>query len=122
MANTPISGFTSGAPAQSTDELVIARSGANFKLTADDLKTLSIGAGSVSIASGKTLTGSNTLTLAGTDATTMTFPATSGTVATLNTAQTFTALQTINRSGEQLALGSAGSNSGVMSFAGLRSP
>ena len=80
-----------------------------------------VGAGSVSIASGKTLTGSNTLTLAGTDATTMTFPATSGTVATLNTAQTFTALQTLNRSGEQLALGSAGSNSGVMSFAGSTS-
>ena len=71
MANTPISGFTSGAPAQSTDELVIARSGANFKLTAGDLKTLSIGAGSVSVASGKTLTGSNTLTLAGTDGSTL---------------------------------------------------
>jgi hypothetical protein len=121
MANTPISGFTSGAPAQSADEVVVARGGANFKLTAGDLKTLSIGSGSVSIASGKTLTGSNTLTLAGTDATTMTFPATSGTVATLNTAQTFTALQTLNRSGEQLALGSAGSNSGVMSFAGSTS-
>ena len=40
MANTPISGFTSGAPAQSTDELVIARSGANFKLTADNVLAL----------------------------------------------------------------------------------
>ena len=80
-----------------------------------------VGAGTLNVASGKTLTGSNTLTLAGTDATTMTFPATSGTVATLNTAQTFTALQTFNRSGEQLALGSAGANSGVMSFAGSTS-
>lgn len=33
MANTPISGFTSGAPAQPGDEIVIARSGANYKLT-----------------------------------------------------------------------------------------
>lgn len=33
MANTPISGFASGAPAQAGDEFVIARSGANFKLT-----------------------------------------------------------------------------------------
>jgi len=40
MANTPISGFTSGAPAQSTDELVIARGGANFKLTADNVRAL----------------------------------------------------------------------------------
>ena len=91
------------------------------KATIDQAKSFIVGAGSVSIASGKTLTGSNTLTLAGTDATTMTFPATSGTVATLNTAQTFTALQTINGSGEQLALGSAGANSGVMSFAGSTS-
>jgi hypothetical protein len=91
------------------------------KATIDQAKTFIVGAGSVSIASGKTLTGSNTLTLAGTDGTTMTFPATSGTVATLNTAQTFTALQTLNRSGEQLALGSAGANSGVMSFAGSTS-
>jgi hypothetical protein len=96
MANTPISGFTSGAPAQSTDELVIARSGANFKLTADDLKTLSIGDGSVSIASGKTLTGSNTLTLAGTDGTTMTFPATSATLARTDAGNTFTGAQTFS--------------------------
>lgn len=46
------------------------------------------------IATGKVLTVSNTLTLAGTDGTTMTFPATSDTVAGLGTAQTFTAGQT----------------------------
>jgi len=119
MANTKISDFTSGAPAQSGDEFVIARSGANFKLAGSDIKTLAVGAGSVSVASTKTLTASNTLTLAGTDSTTMTFPATSGTVATLNTAQTFTAKQTIDLSGEQLALG--GTNTGVMSLAGSTS-
>jgi len=37
MANTPISGFTSGAPAQPGDEIVIARSGANYKLTLSDV-------------------------------------------------------------------------------------
>lgn len=43
------------------------------------------------VTSGKSLTVNNTLTLAGTDATTMTFPATTGTVATLGqTAQRFT--------------------------------
>jgi hypothetical protein len=38
-----------------------------------------------------------------------------------DTANTFTAKQTINLSGEQLALGAAGSNSGVMSLAGSTS-
>ena len=47
----------------------------------------------LTIADGKTLTASNTLTLAGTDATTMTFPATSATVAGLSILETFTASQ-----------------------------
>lgn len=96
MANTPISGFTSGSPAQSTDEFVIARSGSNFKLTGSDLKTLSVGAGSVDVASGKTLTASNTLTLAGTDGTTMTFPSTSATLARTDAGNTFTGAQTFS--------------------------
>lgn len=48
----------------------------------------------LTIANGKTLTANNSLTLAGTDATTMTFPSTSQTVAGLGLAQTFTAAQT----------------------------
>lgn len=44
---------------------------------------------------GKTLTFSNSLTLAGTDATTMTFPTTSATIARTDAAQTFTGNQTI---------------------------
>lgn len=44
----------------------------------------------VAITDGKALNVSNTLTLAGTDATTMTFPATSDAVATLTVTQTFT--------------------------------
>ena len=47
-------------------------------------------------ASGKKLTASNTLTLAGTDGTTMTFPATSATVARTDAANTFTGVQTLD--------------------------
>jgi len=46
--------------------------------------------GTFTLTSGKTLTATNTLTLAGTDGTTMTFPSTSGTVVTLDLAQTLT--------------------------------
>jgi hypothetical protein len=48
----------------------------------------------LAVADGKTLTASNSLTLAGTDATTMTFPTTSATIARTDAAQTFTGLQT----------------------------
>jgi hypothetical protein len=47
----------------------------------------------LAVADGKTLTASNSLTLAGTDATTMTFPTTSATIARTDAAQTFTGLQ-----------------------------
>lgn len=57
----------------------------------------------LTIADGKTLTVSNSLTLAGTDATTMTFPASSATVAGLGIAQTFTAAQTFAGSSSVLA-------------------
>jgi hypothetical protein len=40
MADTKISALASGAPAQPGDELVIARSGSNFKLTNTNLLTL----------------------------------------------------------------------------------
>lgn len=52
-------------------------------------------AGSLAVASGKTFTVSNTLTLAGTDSTTMTFPGTSATIARTDAAQTFTGAQTL---------------------------
>lgn len=48
------------------------------------------------VASGKSLSVSNTLTLAGTDATTMTFPTTSATIARTDAAQTFTGVQTFS--------------------------
>lgn len=40
MADTKISALTSGNPAQSTDEIPIARSGANFKITAGSIAAL----------------------------------------------------------------------------------
>jgi len=49
----------------------------------------------LTIADGKTLTASNTLTLAGTDSTTMTFPATSSTVMTTATPGTLTGSMTL---------------------------
>ena len=48
------------------------------------------------IADGKTFTVNHSLTLAGTDTTTMTFPATSATIARTDAAQTFTGSQTFN--------------------------
>ncbi len=51
--------------------------------------------GLLSIASAKTLTASNSLTLAGTDSTTMTFPTTSATIARTDAANTFTGVQTM---------------------------
>lgn len=49
----------------------------------------------LTILNGKTLTANNTLTLAGTDSTTMTFPTTSATIARTDAAQTFVGIQTI---------------------------
>jgi hypothetical protein len=60
-------------------------------------------ASTLTIADGKTLTASNSLTLAGTDATTMTFPASSATVAGLAIAQSFTAKQTFTGATGSLA-------------------
>lgn len=50
----------------------------------------------LTIANGKTLTANNSITLSGTDSTTMTFPATSATIARTDAAQTFTGTQTFS--------------------------
>jgi hypothetical protein len=50
----------------------------------------------LAVADGKTFTVNHSLTLAGTDATTMTFPATSATIARTDSAQTFTGSQTFS--------------------------
>lgn len=51
---------------------------------------------SIAVGSGKTFTASNTMTLNGTDSTTMTFPTTSATLARTDAAQTFTGVQTFS--------------------------
>ena len=50
----------------------------------------------LAVADGKTFTASKTLTLTGTDSTTMTFPTTSATIARTDAAQTFTGAQTFS--------------------------
>lgn len=50
----------------------------------------------LTLADGKTLTVNHSLTLAGTDSTTMTFPSTSATIARTDAAQTFTGTQTFS--------------------------
>jgi hypothetical protein len=50
----------------------------------------------LTIANGKTLTANHSLTLAGTDSTTMTFPSTSASIARTDADQTFTGIQTFN--------------------------
>lgn len=64
----------------------------------------------ITIADGKTLTANHSLTLAGTDGTTMTFPSTSASVARTDAAQTFTGNQTITGAiiGDVQALSGAG--------------
>jgi hypothetical protein len=52
MADTKISALTSGAPALATDETIVARSGANYKLTVSDI-TSSLGS-PVTVANGGT--------------------------------------------------------------------
>lgn len=48
----------------------------------------------LTLADGKTLTANNSITFSGTDATTMTFPATDASIARIDAAQTFTGTQT----------------------------
>lgn len=52
--------------------------------------------GTITVASGKSAAVSNSLTLAGTDSTTMTFPGTNASVARIDAAQTFTGIQTFS--------------------------
>lgn len=57
--------------------------------------TISTSTGTLTITNGKVISFSNTITFAGTDSTTMTFPSTSATIARTDAANTFTGVQTI---------------------------
>lgn len=87
-------------------------------LTAGVLKvggnTVAAPAGTLAIASGKTLTANNTITMAGTDSTTMTFPSTTATIARTDAGQTFTGAQTLAE-GASVTLDAAGSADGAWS-------
>jgi hypothetical protein len=84
-------------------------------------------AATLTIADGKTLTANASLTLAGTDATTMTFPSTSQTIAGLGVAQTFTANQTVQASdtrtgdvlGKQVMTGTATGSPFTVTITGI---
>ena len=70
--------------------------------------------GTLTIASGKTLSMNNSLTFSGTDSTTITFPATSATLAGLGIAQTFTAANTFSNASFNLTgLGAITCTSGL---------
>lgn len=60
------------------------------------IRTLAVGAGTVAITAGKAFAVTASLTLAGTDGTTQTFPTTSATIARTDAAQTFTGVQTFS--------------------------
>jgi hypothetical protein len=75
-----------------------ASTGAFTTLTATTLNgnAFTTGTGTLTLGAGKTLTANNSLTLAGTDTTTMTFPTTSASIARTDAAQTFTGTQTFS--------------------------
>jgi hypothetical protein len=64
----------------------------------------------LTLADNKTFTVNNTLTMAGTDSTTMTFPTTSATIARTDAANTFTGVQTFST---PIALASGGTNANL---------
>lgn len=97
--NAPATGAGSAADwinleANGTTVFKVDKSG-NLTAGTFNGNTWATGTGTLSIAAGKTLTSSNTLTLAGTDSTTMTFPTTSATIARTDAGNTFTGHQTI---------------------------
>lgn len=88
--STDLKGIAVGA----TDKPLVGVSAADpafSKLTLTNPAT----AATLTIADNKTVTVNNTLTLAGTDGTTMTFPSTSATIARTDAANTFTGVQTM---------------------------
>lgn len=73
-------------------QALLSGAGGSTSMTWGPILTTSTG--TLTIANGKTFTVNNTLTLAGTDSTTFTFPSTTGTVAVLGVANAFTGANT----------------------------
>jgi len=120
MADTKISALSSGAPAVGTDEYVIARSGANYKLTGTNLLTLVTSTANTFTAA-QTLASGN-LKMTGSSSGTITFavPAVAGTNTVTFPAETMTVgFRNIPQSGSDkttsysLAVGDVGKFVGV---------
>jgi hypothetical protein len=120
MADTKISALSSGAPAQAGDEYVIARSGANYKLTGTNLLTLVTSTANTFTAA-QTLA-SGDLKMTGSSSGTITFavPAAAGTNTVTFPAETMTVgFRNIPQSGSDkttsysLAVGDVGKFVGV---------
>jgi hypothetical protein len=120
MADTKISALSSGAPAQAGDEYVIARSGANYKLTGTNLLALVTSTANTFTAA-QTLA-SGDLKMTGSSSGTITFavPATAGTNTVTFPAETMTVgFRNVPQSGSdkttsyQLAVGDVGKFVGV---------
>jgi len=90
MADTKISGLSSGAPAQGGDEFIVARSGANYKLTGTNLLTLVTGTANTFTAAQTHASGN--LKMTGSSSGTITFavPAAAGTNTVTFPAETMT--------------------------------
>src|SRR6516162_1939077 len=118
MANSTLANLTASGALTGSELFYSDNGSADVKVTANQLKAFIVGAGAVSVASGKTLTVSNTLTLAGTDGATLNVGAggtlgtaafvntgtSGGTVPLLNAANTFSAVQTITPAANTQAL------------------
>ena len=120
MADTKISALSSGAPAQAGDEYIVARSGANYKLTGTNLLALVTGTANTFTAA-QTLA-SGDLKMTGSSSGTITFavPAAAGTNTVTFPAETMTVgFRNIPQSGSdkttsyQLAVGDVGKFVGV---------
>src|SRR6516225_4935630 len=109
MANSTLANLTASGALTGSELFYSDNGSADVKVTANQLKAFIVGAGAVSVASGKTLTVTNTLTLAGTDGSTLNAAAggtlgtaafantgtSGGTVPLLNAGNTWSATQTI---------------------------
>src|SRR5262245_45937515 len=118
MANSTLANLTASGALTGTELFYSDNGSQDVKVTANQLKTFIVGAGSVSVASGKTLTVSNTLTLAGNDGASLNVGAggtlgtaafvntgtSGGTVPLLNAGNTFSATQTITPAANSQAL------------------
>lgn len=120
MADTKISALSSGAPAQGGDEFIVARSGANYKLTGTNLLTLVTSTANTFTAAQTVASGN--LKMTGSTSGTITFavPAAAGTNTVTFPAETMTVgFRNIPQSGSDkttsysLAVGDVGKFVGV---------